>query len=252
MLSQFYGLFWLALTLLPLAFLQRLLHREIQAVFLVLSRSPQFTITLFSVIFLPGIFLHELSHYFVALVLGVQTARFSLVPRVLPNQRLQLGSVETMPTDIVRDSLIGAAPLFAGGFAVAFIAIYLLHLLPMWDVLRNGQFKLFWLGISLLPQIRDFPLWFYLTFVISSTMLPSQSDRHAWIPLGAAILILIALAILAGAGPWMLANVASPLNAFLSAAAVVVGLSAAVHAVLILPIGFVHVLLARLTGVDVR
>jgi hypothetical protein len=251
MLAQSDGLAWFILTLLPLVFLQRLLHREIQAAFLILSRSPEFTIALFSLIFLPGVLLHEFSHYLMALILGVPAARFSLVPQMLPEGRLQLGYVETVKTDIIRDSLIGAAPLVAGGSVVAFLSVTRLELLPLWEVLRNGQLNLFWLGITLLPQIKDFPLWFYLVFTVSSTMLPSRSDRHAWLPLGMTVLVLLALAILAGAGPWMLANVAPLLNTFLRSSAIIFGLSAALHAVLILPIGLVHLLLSRITGVDV-
>ena len=249
--TQTDGLVWFLLTLLPLVFLQRLLHREIQAVFLIVSRSPEFTIALFSLIFLPGVLLHEFSHYLMALILGVPAARFSLLPQMLPEGRLQLGYVETGRTDIIRDSLIGAAPLIAGGSVVAFLSVTRLELLPLWEVLRNGQLNLFWLGITLLPQIKDFPLWFYLVFTISSTMLPSSSDRHAWLPLGVSVLVLLALAILAGAGPWMLANVAPLLNTFLRSSAIIFGLSAALHAVLILPIGLVHLILVRLTGVDV-
>ena len=252
MLTQFNGLLWFILTLLPLVFLQRLLHREIQAVFLILSRSEQFTVTLFSLIFLPGVLLHELSHYGVAVLLDVKAARFSLIPQVLDDGRLQLGYVETAKTDIVRDSLVGAAPLIVGGGFVAFVALVPLHLQPMWDVLRNGQFGLFWFGITGLFTIKDFPLWFYLTFAVSSTMLPSQSDRHAWLPLGVTIAVLIALAILAGSGPWMLTYLAPPLNAFLSAAAIIFGLSAAVHAALIVPIFLIHKGLAKITGVDIQ
>lgn len=252
MFTQFDGLLWFVLTLLPLALLQRLLHREIQAVLLIVSRSPEFTIALFSIIFLPGVLLHEFSHYVMAVILGVQTARFSLVPEMLPDGRLQLGYVETSKTDVVRDSIVGAAPLFIGGLFVAYLSVTRLNLLPLWDVLRNGQYNLFWLGITLLPQIKDFPIWFYLVFTVSSTMLPSQSDRHAWLPLGVAVVVLVAFAVLAGVGPWMLENAAPPLNGFLSAAAVIFGLSAAVHAVLILPIALIHVLLARITGVDVK
>ncbi len=251
MLAQSDGLAWFILTLLPLVFLQRLLHREIQAAFLILSRSPEFTIALFSLLFLPGVLLHEFSHYLMALILGVPAARFSLVPQMLPEGRLQLGYVETEKTDIIRDSLIGAAPLVAGGSVVAFLSVTRLELLPLWEVLRNGQLNLFWLGITLLPQIKDFPLWFYLVFTVSSTMLPSRSDRNAWLPLGMTVLVLLALAILAGAGPWMLANIAPLLNTFLRSSAIIFGLSAALHAVLILPIGLVHLLLARITGVDV-
>ena len=157
MLAQFNGLIWFVLTLLPLVFLQRLLHREIQAVFLILSRSERFTVTIFSLIFLPGVLLHELSHYGMAVLLGIETARFSLIPQVLDDGRLQLGFVETAKSDIVRDSLVGAAPLIVGGGFVAFMALVPLHLQPMWAVLRNGQLGLFWFGITGLFTIHDFP-----------------------------------------------------------------------------------------------
>ncbi len=250
--TSFDGLFWFALTLLPLVFLQRLLHREIQAVLLILSRSPEFTIAMFSIIFWPGVLLHEFSHYLMAVILGVRTARFSLVPQMLPDGRLQLGYVETVKTDIVRDSLIGAAPLFSGGLIVAYLAVTRLDLLPLWDVFRNGQFNLFLMGVSVLPQVKDFPIWFYLVFTISSTMLPSRSDRHAWTPLGVGIIVLIALAVLAGAGPWMLEHLAPLLNDFMRVTAVIFGLSAALHAALVLPIALIHFVLARITGVDVK
>ncbi len=252
MLTQLNGLIWFVLTLLPLIFLQRLLHREIQAVFLILSRSERFTVALFSIIFLPGVLLHELSHYCVAVLLGVDAARFSLIPQVLDDGRLQLGYVETAKTDFARDLLVGAAPLIIGGCFVALVAIFPMHLQPMWDVLRNGQLNLFWFGITGLFTIKDFPLWFYLSFAVSSTMLPSQSDRHAWLPLGVTIAVLIALAILAGIGPWMLTYLAPPLNAFFSAAAIIFGLSATVHAVLIVPIFLIHKALAKITAVDIQ
>ncbi len=246
------GLLWCVCTLVPLTFLQRVLHREIQAAFLILSRSAEFSIALFSIIFLPGVMLHELSHYLIARLLGVQTASFSLIPQLLPNGRLQLGYVETVRSDFFRDSLIGAAPLIAGGSVVAWLAVTRLDLIPLWDTFRNGQFNLFWLGLTLLPQAPDFPLWFYLLFTISSTMLPSPSDRHAWLPLGVTVVALIGAAILAGAGPWMLQNVAPVLNRFLLSAAVVFGLSAALHALLIVPWGLLHVALSKITGLDVQ
>jgi hypothetical protein len=250
-MTQFSGLFWFAITLLPLAVFQRLLHREIQAVFLILTRSPEISVALFSLIFFPGVLLHEFSHYLAAVILGVSAPGFSLIPRVLPDGRLQLGYVETEKTDIVRDSLIGAAPLLTGALLVAYLAMTRLELLPLWEALRSGQLAAFWTDIARLPQARDFPLWFYLLFTVSSTMLPSQSDRHAWLPLGVAMLVLLALAFMAGAGPWMLTHFTPPLNAFLSAISVIFGLSAAVHAAIILVVGAMHLLLARLSGVDV-
>lgn len=250
--EPFAGFLWFVLMLAPLILLQRRLHKEIQAVFLILTRDAALTMGIFSLIFLPGVFLHELSHFLMAKILRVPTGRFSIFPRALPDGRLQLGYVETARSDIVRDSLIGAAPLLAGTVAVAYVALYQLDMRVLWDTFRNGQFGLFWMGVAALPRVSDFYLWFYLTFAVSSTMMPSQSDRHAWLNLAIAVGVLFAFALLLGAGPWMLSSVAPVIGNFLSSVAVIFGLSAAVHAILVLPALLVHKLLARLTGVDVK
>jgi hypothetical protein len=251
MTSQLAGFFWFIAMLAPLIILQRLLHREIQAVFLILTRDARLTMGIFSLIFLPGVFLHELSHFLVAKILRVPTGKVSLLPRPLPDGRLQLGYVETAKADVVRDSLIGAAPLIVGTLFVAYAAIYKLDLRVLWDVLRNRQFDLFWMGIGALPTVKDFYLWFYLTFAVSSTMMPSESDRHAWLEMVVSVGVLFAIALLIGAGPWMLDNVAPFVSSFLSSVAVIFGLSSIVHIVLVLPTALVHKLLARATGVDV-
>ena len=250
-MTQLFGLVWFILILVPLILLQRLLHREIQAVFLILTRDTRLTMGIFAILFLPGVFLHELSHFVMAKILRVRTGKFSIFPQSLPDGRLQLGYVETARSDVVRDSLIGAAPLIVGTLFVAYVAIYHLQMRVLWDAFRNGQFSLFWLGVRTLPQAPDFYLWFYLAFAVSSTMMPSESDRHAWLELVISIAVLFGIALLIGAGPWMLSNVAPRLSTFLSAVAVIFGLSAFVHILLILPTALVHKLLARATGVDV-
>lgn len=250
-MAQLAGLFWFIIMLVPLILLQRILHREIQAVFLIATRDQRLAMGLFSILFLPGVCLHELSHFLAAKLLLVPTGKFSIFPRSLPDGRLQLGYVETARSDVVRDSLVGAAPLIAGIIFVAYVAIYHLQLRVLWDVFRNGQLDLFWMGVRSLPQARDFYLWSYLAFAVSSTMMPSQSDRHAWLSLLLSIGFLVALALLFGAGPWMLSNIAPRVSSFLSSVAVIFGLSAFVHAVLTLPTALAHKLLARATGVDV-
>jgi len=121
----------------------------------------------------------------------------------------------------------------------------------LWDVFRNQQLDLFWLGVRALPRVPDFYLWFYLAFAVSSTMMPSESDRHAWLELVISIGVLFGITLLFGAGPWMLSNVAPRLSSFLSSVAVIFGLSAFLHILLILPMALIHKLLARATGVDV-
>jgi hypothetical protein len=206
---------------------------------------------IFAMLFLPGVFLHELSHFVMAKILQVRTGKFSIFPKSLPDGRLQLGYVETARSDVVRDSLIGAAPLIVGTLFIAYVTVYHLQMRPLWDAFRNGQLDLFWLGVRTLPQAPDFYLWFYLAFAVSSTMMPSESDRHAWLELVISIAVLFGIALLVGAGPWMLSNVAPRLSTFLSSVAVIFGLSAFVHMLLILPTLLIHKMLARVTGVDV-
>ena len=248
---QFTGFLWFALTLLPLVVLQRLLHREIQTVFLLLTRNKQLTIGLFSVLFFPGVLLHELSHFLMAKVLGVRTRGFSLIPQSMSNGQLQMGYVEVERADIIRDSLIGLAPLLAGTAFVAFAGIYQLQVNTLWNVLWSGQIQLFWMGLKLLPTVPDFYLWFYLTFAVSSTMLPSESDRHAWLPLGLWVAGLLFLALVAGAGTWMLQNLAPYLDAFLYSVALLLLLSNIVHLVLLVPSFAFHRFLAYVMKVDV-
>jgi hypothetical protein len=250
-IAAFNGLLWLAIALVVLVFLQRFLHREIQALFLILTRSPGVTQVIFALIFFPGVLLHELSHFLTAKLLGVETGRFSLIPQAQPDGKLRLGYVETASGGFVRDALIGVAPLVTGSLFVAFAAIYRMHLLPLWDLIRSADWGTFWRMLAEVPKSPDFWLWFFLTFTISSTMMPSQSDRNAWLPLGVLIVGLVAAAILAGAGTWMLANLAPPLNQFLQALAMIFGLSGILHILLILPFLMLHTILARITGVDV-
>ena len=68
-IAAFEGLLWLLAALGIFIFLQRALHREIQAFFLILTRSVGVTQVLFAIIFFPGVLLHELSHFLSAKLL---------------------------------------------------------------------------------------------------------------------------------------------------------------------------------------
>ena len=251
-MTTFDGLIWLVLMLLPLTLLQRRFHRELQAIFLILTTRPDITMVVFALIFFPGVLLHELSHFLMAKFLMVPTGGFSLIPRSMPNGTLRLGYVEVSKTDILRDSIIGAAPLIAGGLFISYAAVFQLNLLPLWDALRTLNFPAFWTGFFNLPNMPDFYLWAYLAFAVSSTMLPSESDRHAWLPLAGLVVGLLAIAIFAGAGGWLLENLAPALNTFFRSVAIIFGLSAAAHGLFILPLLLLHKGATRLTGRDIQ
>ncbi len=227
--------------------------------------------TLFAVLFFPGVLLHEGSHFVAARLLGVRTGNFSLIPRVVADSpgrlgslageqggragkkkgeaaRLQLGYVETARADLVRDALIGAAPLVSGGLFITYAGLYRLGFHLVWNDLATFRLGAVLAGLVSRP---DFWVWFYLIFAVSSTMLPSTSDRRAWLPLAGILALLVGAFVLAGAGPWLAANLAPLLNRALHAMAMVLGISVMVHLVLVLPFWALHRVLSRLTGLRV-
>lgn len=255
------GLWWLLLLGGPLLFLQRWLHREIQSVFLLITRRVEVALSLFALFFFPGVLLHEFSHYVVALLLGVPVGRFSLVPQVLPpraNQqpdksaRLQLGFVETSSTDILRDALIGTAPLVFGGLFITYAGLVQLGLDQVWNGFLSGGKEAIIQSLESVHSRPDFWLWFYLIFAVSSTMMPSASDRRAWLPVIIVIGLLLVLTLLVGAGPWLEVHLAQPVNQALRALSIVLGISAGVHIVLLIPVYIFRVFLNRLTGLEVN
>lgn len=245
------GLLWLFCSLVPLLILQSRLHREIQAIFFLLTRRLDIAITLFSVIFFPGVLLHESSHYIMARLLGVRTGGFSLIPRPLGDGKLQLGYVETAQADWLRETFVGMAPLITGGLFVAYAGLYQLKIVSLGQALLAGSLELFFESFRTLMAQPDFWLWFYLALVVSSTMLPSESDRRAWLPLGLILLGLIGISLVAGAGPWLYKNLATPMNQILRSISLVFAISAALHFLLLPFIWVIRRLLARLLGLEV-
>lgn len=177
------GFVWLPLTLGSLLILQPRLHYEVQARLLAVTRRPRWAVSGFAILFFPGILLHEASHYLMAKLLGVPTGRFSLTPRDLKDGRLQLGFVEVAQAGLLRDALIGAAPLLAGAAFVAYAGLAQLEFDLVWESLAAGDAAGLLDALAGLPLSWRYGVWFYLTMAVSSTMMPSASDRGAtfWI-----------------------------------------------------------------------
>lgn len=152
--------------------------RSFQALALMITGSPTAAIYAYHALLLPGTLLHEVSHLVTARLLGAPTGRLSLRLKMHGAGMAQFGSVEVGATDPLRSSLIGLAPLVTGIGAVFLIARLRLGL---W--LGNGGPATLADAWSALAAARDSALWLYLIVVIGNAMLPSASDRRAWLRL---------------------------------------------------------------------
>ena len=166
---------WLAIAgLLTLFVFLAILGRMIQGQFfkisLLLTRRTGFGIRLYSLVFLPGIILHELSHFLTAAFLGVRTGKITIFPEEIVEGRVRLGSVQVEKTDFLRSSIIGGAPLITGGLALFFLA----------RALDGFSFEL-----------MDF-LFLYLMLAVGNTLFTSREDARHW-PVLAVFLALIFL-----------------------------------------------------------
>lgn len=162
-----------AVMILVIAALRRRLVFELQGTSLLLFGRPRIGIFIYSLVFLPGTILHELSHWIVAEILQVPTGRIRILPTLEAEGEGEekLGYVMTARTGIVKGFLIGFAPMFTG-IGTLVILGYLLDTLwsaaPLWQI----------------------ALVIYGLIVVSNSMIVSSADRKNW-PAAAVLLILI-------------------------------------------------------------
>jgi len=175
------SLFWFIVTLLSLLGLNRWISAHVQGVGLLLSNSKSAAVWFYFLLFLPGILLHEVSHYLTALLLRVKVGKFTLWPQMKRGGNLVLGSVQVKNVDPVRHSLVGAAPLIFGSIAIIVIGKFLhFDVLGTWLYQGDLIHTLDILSESITTP--DFWLWLYLLFAIANAMMPSASDRAYWFP----------------------------------------------------------------------
>lgn len=128
-----------------------------------------------AILYFPGTALHELSHFFAAKLLGVQTGRISLTPK-FHEDGLELGHVEIAKTDFLRRFLVGIAPLVVGVSVLSALVYLVLYYSYQW-----------W----------GYLLFAYVGITVVNTMSLSKSDLSgAWkvmLILALALAILIAL-----------------------------------------------------------
>ncbi len=189
------------LLLLMIFWLKRLIQRFLFATVLLLGGSQRLALTLYSLIFVTGVLIHELAHFFMAALLGVRSGSITFFPDIwgASSGRVRLGSVQVEKTDFIRMSLVGAAPMIIGltiisALSIVFfdrLGIPILDSLPQFFSALSDSFD--WVQLVLL----------YLIISVSNTLFVSKEDTRAWPALIVFFSLLIIFMVVVGvAGPF--------------------------------------------------
>lgn len=247
MFSQWAPLVGFFVGFLLVLFLTRWITRHMQGVMFLLGADEEIIMYLQFVLLLPGILVHEISHWVTAQLLGVRTLQFTIWPQRKGKGKVQYGAVRIEHVDVFRASLIGLAPLVVASLLIILIGRHSLGTEMLRQVVALGQWERLWDALMQSARAPDFWLWMYLIFAISNTMFPSESDREAWKPLLIYGLVAGVLVYFSGWKPPMeslqslLAQIMNPLiYAF--------GITAIVDTLFVFVIGVAEVLLGRVLG----
>src|SRR5215813_63188 len=117
----------LAAVLIPLLYVQRWIHRHLFGMGFLLSREKQSATFLYYLFLLPGVFLHEFSHYMMAGVFGVRPKHFTFFPKTQEDGSLEMGFLELEDVkNPVYSAVIGSAPIISGLIVVVYISCNML------------------------------------------------------------------------------------------------------------------------------
>lgn len=169
------GLFGLFLTQRRMTLsLSRLIHR--------LGGNQNLLIWFWSLVFLPGTIIHEISHFLVAAATGARTGNIEIFPEFIDDflekkerHGVALGSVQVARMNPLQGFLVGLAPFLSG-------MVLLIWLASLMRVNYSTQ------NISVLS------LQIYLFFVIANSFFPSWTDIKQTLPLFALSAVAILLA----------------------------------------------------------
>lgn len=139
-------------------FLSHFMSKILSHFFLHITRSHKVTIHLLSILFLPGVIVHELAHWITAGMLGVHTGEIEFMPKI-EGSHVKLGSVAIASTDPFRRFFIGVAPILVG----------MLVLL--------GMYVFFFPDFQFVLGIKGI-MYLYILFEVGNTMYSSSKDME--------------------------------------------------------------------------
>ncbi len=202
-----------------------------------LINNRHLSLVAYSLIFLPGVIIHEMSHFLTAAVLGVPTGKISFFPEEISQEGNQrLGSVQIGKTGIVRSSLIGLAPLIFGSLTIIAIAYWQFPDLFQSLITHQGALsEILAQGKQIIAQPVNI-FFIYIIFAISNTMFISPSDRKSLPALFILFALLSLVAIGIGIAPQIARFLYLPLLTSLNLLSAAFFLSLIIDVILLLPI----------------
>lgn len=153
-----FSVFFLELAIL--FFLSGFFINSIFNIVLKLTKSKFLSVYLIFILFLPGVLVHELSHYIFAKILRVGAGNIRLLPELFEGD-LRLGSIDVAETDLLRRTIIGISPLISGTLIIVGLPLFFL-------ISDNSRTVTY-------PQIFIF---LFVVFEIGNTMFSSRKDMQ--------------------------------------------------------------------------
>ena len=233
-LSSFWMLLFVSTLFLVIA---RYLHHQLQGLLLLLLPNRKAAMTLYAFLFFPGVFIHEGSHFLMAKICGVPTGKFSLLPEMLPGNKLRFGYVETIKKDFFRNFLVGTAPLIFGCLCLWGMGSFLFNQTGFFSgkLQLNEFYSMF---LQLFSGLWNLLLG-YLLFVISSMMFPSVTDRKTWLPIGLILGLVLVVFIFTGQSAFLY-SIYLFLEDLLNRLTWIFGLSLFLHLLVLFPVGLLR------------
>ena len=222
----------LVATLLPLLLAKRWITRNLQELSIRWVGDPDVALVVYFVIVLPGVVVHELSHWLMAKILGVRVGKLSIGPvRKARSRRVTLGSVRVAAVDPLRASLIGLAPLLGGTAIILLIGMLVLDVGNLAQIVADSGWEGIVAALEQAVRVPDFWLWLYLIFAISNAMLPSESDMAAVRPVLIFLGIAATILLIVGGVPTIPEDIVQVVNAIAGYLATAFALTLAADAV---------------------
>lgn len=153
-MSESYQFVFFILQIFALYFLSHQTTNEFFYFLRAFTRNQKTVFVLVSVLFFPGTVLHEMAHYFFALITNLKVREVKLFPEFNEGY-IKLGRVLYEKKDFVRGLIVGIAPII--------IALFFFWWLGAFRIFPNDN-----LYLNLILG--------YLVFAVSSTMFSSKQD----------------------------------------------------------------------------